>query len=1124
MRLDRSTYRSIVDMLSARRPGLDEVEAVYAPFQPGSHPLADQDGGGGRGGRGGYRNDHKRDFRAPAADPSTAPVTREGVLRLLEYLGAPGSGYVALGAPTDTVDVSLSASGVRFTMPQGPPTTTAVPSASAPGHSAMRKERVRPAVGVPEYRLRFNLKRETPLIGADLAAALSDPLASGPTRGPDTARTYRLKRRYSFVPEEDDATLPPTTRFDVTTVRQTTQSGRGEMPPTFAALSRASETYEVEVECVSTERPSPESSEDLAREMLARFSEALNVLDDTDVLMSVGERAAVISGYEALVGSRRFVGPKPVTLELRHLACSPLANANVPCVTRDYTVTDKADGERRFLFVAKDRHVYTIDDRLFVRATGLVSRRLADCLLDGEHVSGSPGRFLAFDAFFIGGEDVRSLPLLQPLDAATTTKRRSSAKKDKKEDRLSAATAVVAVLVRAATAEIDADMTTDVSVKRFERVSDADSLAEACKRLFKAKKGGYEVDGIIFTPALLPAPVGSGTWSAALKWKPPEQNTIDFQVRLRGESHLAAPRSSSETYSVAELLVGHDPWLASPLTALDVLSGRAKERLVQLQRRGRAYDAVPFAPPTGENDLHVCYLRRNAGGRCMCENGVDEIVDGAIVEFAYDAKRSPAPARWVPLHVRWDKMGTGSIRANNAVTANVIWDTIVRPVTREALTDSAVAAAAIAAAADDAAKVGQQDYYVSQLGAEDGESSSGGLRRFHNFWVKRTSLLMRFPASAGLGRSVFDFGCGRGGDLPKWIEMGATRVVGIDRYASNLYDPSWPVAAAYVRLLQAKGHAGRTGAPVPPSKGQVGAAARAIRVAFLPMDASKPVASLAYADGLDEASGDRAVARALFGHDPVAAVQPSALREYHRFASNPVDLATCMFAIHYFFEKPEALTQFAANVSSALRPGGHFVGCCLDGALVDELLRREAPGLGDSVRSSQGAEEGERPAWRITRRYEGSAAARKPPPKKAVATKRGGGESNFGRRIDVYMESIGQELPEFLVDYADLVSAMAAAGLRPVDAAEATALGLSGGAATGTFDALFEDMKREYAGTRSLPPPVAAAMGMSDDEKRVSFMNRWFVFKKDLFPRESTPPPLGAAGASPSKSSTKMAP
>ena len=53
------------------------------------------------------------------------------------------------------------------------------------------------------------------------------------------------------------------------------------------------------------------------------------------------------------------------------------------------------------------------------------------------------------------------------------------------------------------------------------------------------------------------------------------------------------------------------------------------------------------------------------------------------------------------------------------------------------------------------------------------------------------------------------------------------------------------------------------------------------------------------------------------------------------FHQSPVyDVVTAMFCIHYFCESPETLKAFLGLVSSCLRPGGYFLGCCLDGSLV----------------------------------------------------------------------------------------------------------------------------------------------------------------------------------------------
>jgi hypothetical protein len=79
------------------------------------------------------------------------------------------------------------------------------------------------------------------------------------------------------------------------------------------------------------------------------------------------------------------------------------------------------------------------------------------------------------------------------------------------------------------------------------------------------------------------------------------------------------------------------------------------------------------------------------------------------------------------------------------------------------------------------------------------------------------------------------------------------------------------------------------------------------------------------------------------------------------------------------------------------------------------------------------------------------------------------------------METIGRDIPEYLVDYRLLVAALAGRGLRPPTARE---LPGKDAEATGPFEAL-------YAG---LANPKAAAM--SDALRRYSFLNRWFVFVK----------------------------
>jgi SAM-dependent methyltransferase len=1100
MKIDPSTFASLRKLVAERRRDAgDEVEAVYH---------------------------------------HSAPLGKDGVVRALQYLGRAGGGYEAAepghAAAQDTLDVSDARSGLRATLDvarllAAAPLPLPLPLQPPPGAALLaviRKQRVG-SVGVPEYRLRVNHKRETPVPPGDAEVAE----AFSPLRAGAGQLTFRLKRRYSYVSARN-----PALRVDVTAVR-TLINPPGV--PTYADVAAQPEAYEFEVEWVGADVPAGDAAAQAAacKALLGQFSVVLKLVDGAVAsVLSLSEQAGVAAEYRAAAKAlgaggaagrsgvaARFLGPKPVTLEALHLRCAcPGADETAPCVLHDYTVTPKADGERRLLLVAADGRVYTVTNRTGVMDTGRSCAARRSCVLDGEHVA-EQGRFFVFDAYAVDGADVRALPLmLEPAAAAAAAagpkaRRVSAAARARQQQqqkqqgggggfatRLEAAAAVVRDLVPVPGPAGAAAY--GVELKEFRYIAEPRlRLADACRHFFAKRDSGgmpYETDGLVFTPALLAVPPGvaGGTWPAVLKWKPPELNTIDFEVRLRDADELVvlegergAPRA------VAQLLVGQDPWLATPLSALDYLSGAAAERLGLAHRRhhgaGGEYRAMPFAPDG--RDRSLCYLARADGGRLLCANG-DEVFDGAVVEFAFDCRglrladagalddARRVAALWRPLRMRWDKIPqrAGEVTANNYATAASVWHTIVHPVSdADLLRTQQPCEPKNGADLDDGESKGE--YYVAPPASGSGSGSSGNssgsstdaMRRFHNHWVKRHSLLMRFRARDGLGRSVFDFGCGTGGDLNKWVEMGASRVMGVDKFASNLYNPDLRWKGAYVRLLQLRG-----GKQPRQAQAQAQAAEPEMKVVFLPVDASRPFATDAerrvYAAAMDEANGDRAVAQAVWGLVTRDAVQPAKLQRYHRFAASFFDLATCMFAVHYFFGDAATLATFARNVASVLRPGGHFVGCCLDGDLVDALLARDAPADGDAVEAADRS-------WRITRRYAPAA------PRDA-----------YGRRVDVFMRSIGQQLPEYLVGYEALRAAMADAALVPPSREECAQLGLAGQAPTGTFDQLFRDMERARAARE---PAAAQASGagaveeaarMSPDERRYSFLNRWFVFKK----------------------------
>ena len=112
---------------------------------------------------------------------------------------------------------------------------------------------------------------------------------------------------------------------------------------------------------------------------------------------------------------KHFIGPSSYTLQMQNVR--PIdPDSKVPNIRLNYSVTEKADGQRKLLFVApKTGHVYLIDMNMNIQFTGAVSlnSKLYNSLLDGEHILHSKNGvfinvFLAFDVYFVNKADIRS--------------------------------------------------------------------------------------------------------------------------------------------------------------------------------------------------------------------------------------------------------------------------------------------------------------------------------------------------------------------------------------------------------------------------------------------------------------------------------------------------------------------------------------------------------------------------------------------------------------------------------------------------------------------------------------------------------------------------------------------
>ena len=117
-----------------------------------------------------------------------------------------------------------------------------------------------------------------------------------------------------------------------------------------------------------------------------------------------------------------FIGPSSISLEMRNIMPVDI-DSSMPNINKPYTVTDKADGERKLLFISNVGKIYLIDTNMRVQFTGSVTKHKSSCntIIDGEHVLNDKegffiNLFLGFDIYYLNKENTKGYPFMNIPD------------------------------------------------------------------------------------------------------------------------------------------------------------------------------------------------------------------------------------------------------------------------------------------------------------------------------------------------------------------------------------------------------------------------------------------------------------------------------------------------------------------------------------------------------------------------------------------------------------------------------------------------------------------------------------------------------------------------------------
>jgi len=913
------------------------------------------------------------------------------------------------------------------------------------------------SIDVEDYNFRMSISGETNIDKGDrIYNSLTESWGN-------VKKIFRYIQRYTFRCED-----MPFIQFDISMVKESSRQDNVMLPTQTIKQSNVFDNnvkYEVEIEIIN-DKIGRGTRYNTIPEIIPILRKGINLIlsgiQGTNYPISISEKRYIIEKYKQLIGSTNrnpkytsdFIGPSSMTLQMNNII-EQTVDITIPNIRNDYTVTDKADGDRKLLYISHEGKIYLIDTNMNVQFTGCISSNpdYYETVIDGEHITNDKdGTFInmyaAFDVYFIKGKNVRNITFV-----STDVKGRLQYLNEIKSNM--------------GIKHINKSIKTpslNLRVKDFMIGTPLSTIFKCCKDILDREKSGgfiYNIDGIIFTPAYLgvgsvemgkPGPMEKRAWRHSFKWKPPEFNTIDFMISTikdvsgindKVDTVFYYGKSKSKTeplkqYKTLTLSVGfneRDHGYIDPCKSLKdgIFNDSSKDG--SGYRPVRFYPTEPYDEDAGICKIHLSQVGGNIEDTVMLTEEGEVMEDKQIVEFSYKLD-ADVGFKWKPLRVRYDKtaeLQAGGKNYGNAYhVANSNWHSIHNPISAEMLSTG------IGIPSD----ISDNVYYNRTTN----KSNTVSLRDFHNLFIKNKLI----SCVSKPGDHLIDMAVGKGGDWSKWLNADLGFILGIDISKDNIENKLDGVCARTLNY-----HKKRRRMP-----GAV----------FMNGDTSKNIKN---GDALYNES-DKTTIKHLFGILKDRTVPEGEwIKKNGGICRDGFDVSSIQFALHYMFENQSKVIEFIRNLSETTKLGGYFIGTCYDGASVFDLLRDKENGESHTITNNDVK------IWEVTKRYSN--------------TEFKGDDSSIGYAIDVYQESINKVFREYLVNFEYLNTILERFGFVMLSQEELDEKGLP--SSTGSFRDMYKIMSDEHK-RDPRNTSYRTAMDMTKGEKDISFLNRYIVYKK----------------------------
>jgi hypothetical protein len=775
-----------------------------------------------------------------------------------------------------------------------------------------------------------------------------------------------------------------------------------------------------------------------------------------------------------------FIGPSSVSLEKKHFENNINENVNGNVLEQNvselkrnvindrisnnvsiynyYTITDKADGLRKLLFIyhVKDKNrkytntyeLYYITTSLKIEYTGITLnvkdinetyqiKELGNTIIDGEYIETDKENnkidlYKAFDIYFVNNKDIRPNNFIKLNDTID---------KDKK-GRYELLNEVIKSINEV---KIQIKPFYMLFVDENDEVKDSIKNQHIKKQVIKLdsemKNFVYNTDGFIFTPAFEPIPDTikfKKTWNKSLKWKPPEYNTIDFLVRESSSKiHSKIMNNSNISYRQYYLYVGGKNNMN--MSSFEKIANISTQNTRLYSNQNNNYTNILFKPENyATPESHIYNGIIDDDGNIFTEETHERIEDDSIIECRYNMKGEDG-FKWVPIRIRHDKTYEYRINksnfGNDIKTATNVWNTIHEPISLKLLKDPSKILKSLNIETDN-------DYnHLYYNRSKNKILKTNELRKFHNFvkniLIKKVTDNIRKTSQDKNNITLLDFAVGKAGDLEKWKNSGIKFVLGIDLYDDNIHNK---YDGAYKRYLDNIINKKKRYNDNDNDN-------KILDCLFVQGDSSIKILSnninisnkaidnkiLEYI--LHDTNNEQILNQKMNMNNMDDKLLNYVYDKYSKYKNSKFNIISIQFALHYFFETKEKLNNLLDNIDNHIQIGGYFIGTGYNGGRIYNKFKELSSNV---LFKPENKKDDENIYWKIEKEYEETSEL-----DDLFINNRINGKSInennvrnidncFGLSIKVYQDSINQTLKEYLIHFKYLDEIMKSRGYEKV--------------------------------------------------------------------------------------------